>query len=129
MTYWLSVFLLIAHVTVAAAGQQQGVELSGVIRDALGLPIPGLEVALSGPSASTSVTTNGVGEYRFDVEPGEYRLTARRAGFREWSRDVVVQADVPVHIDAELQPNYTETTIVSASRGHDSLLTAPASSH
>lgn len=126
MTYWLSVFLLIAHVTVAAAGQQQGVELSGVIRDALGLPIPGLEVALSGPSASTSVTTNGVGEYRFDVEPGEYRLTARRAGFREWSRDVVVQADVPVHIDAELQPNYTETTIVSASRGHDSLLTAPA---
>src|SRR5262245_2100508 len=88
----LTVLLVIAAAPLGAAELQKNVELRGVVRDSMGLPMEGVEVLLSGPT-SESATTAMDGSYRFQVaDDGTYRLSASRNGFREWSRDVTLTA-------------------------------------
>ena len=128
MRYGLTLLLLLAHVSLGAAGQAQLDGLKGVVRDQTGLPIASVEVVLSGPSGVTTVTTNEDGIYRFQVmDGGAYQLSAVKNGFREWTRGIVLETRTPVEIDIDLRPGYAETLIVTASRTSESLMAAPAS--
>ena len=65
----------------ASASQLAGVgtgSVAGVVRDAAGLPVPGVGVTISGLALMTprKMSTRADGEYRFaSLPPGDYVLT------------------------------------------------------
>jgi outer membrane receptor protein involved in Fe transport len=127
MTYLISILLVLATATVSANGQQPG-GVSGVIRDSMGLPIEGVEVALTGPSGMVRATTAKDGAYQFQMlEAGEYQLRCVKNGFRESIRGVDIEAGGTLAMDVTMQAGYAETVVVTASRAPESLITAPAS--
>jgi outer membrane receptor for ferrienterochelin and colicins len=126
MRHVISILVLVAQASLALAGQSS--QVFGVVRDSMGLPMPGVEVTLTGPATTTTVTTADNGTYRFDVmESGAFRLSARKVAFREWVREVAVEPGSSVDLGVVLEPGYAETVIVTASRGPESLISAPAS--
>ena len=127
MKYLAVVLLLVAQARMIAA-QEQGAELSGVVRDSTGGVMPDVRVSLNGPSGVTAATTSASGEYRFQsLRPGSYDLSASRAGFLDAFRQVTVASGTPLQIDLTLEPMHVERTVVTASRFEQSLLAAPAS--
>lgn len=126
MTYLISILLVLAPAALGAGSQPGGV--SGVIRDSMGLPIEGVEVALSGPSGVATVTTAKDGAYQFHMlEAGEYQLRCVKNGFRESIRGIDVESGGTLAVDVTMQAGYAETVVVTASRAPESLITAPAS--
>jgi outer membrane receptor protein involved in Fe transport len=126
MKYVIPIFLLIAHASLGIAGQQPG-RLNGVVRDSTGLPMDDVEVALSGPTGVATVRTKADGSYQFEVAvAGRYQLSVRKTGFRELIREAALESGIALALDVEMQPDYAETMIVTASRVSESLITAPA---
>src|SRR5688572_590490 len=79
-----------------SASQLAGVgtgSIVGVVRDAAGLPVPGVGVAISGLALMTprTMTTRADGEYRFaSLPPGDYVLTYESPGFESVARQAHV---------------------------------------
>ncbi len=70
----------------AAMGQTETATISGLITDATGAVVPGVEVKLQSVDrgAVGSVTTNKAGIYVFaSVHPGPYQLTVHKPGFKQ----------------------------------------------
>ena len=127
MTHLISILLVLATATLGASSRQTG-GVSGVIRDSMGLPIEGVEVALSGPSGVATVTTAKDGAYQFQMlEAGEYQLRCVKSGFRQSIRGIDVESGGTHAVDVTLQAGYAETVVVTASRAPESLITAAAS--
>lgn len=89
LTMFLSVVLLVAS---ESWGQVSKGNLTGVVRDESGAPIPG--VAIQAVNTATGATRQEVsgrtGLYRFTLlDPGFYRLEAELPGFRRFVQDRV----------------------------------------
>src|SRR4051812_14918159 len=127
MRYVIAFVLFVAQTSVAAA-QQPGGQVSGIVRDATGAPLPNVDITLSDTARVVSrTTTSDAGEYRFDVIPaGPYRLAARANGFHEWTQNVQIVANAPVQVDVVMLLGYADRAVVSASFANDSLMKAPA---
>jgi hypothetical protein len=97
---------LVALVAVSLNAQTSRGTVSGLITDEQKAAIPGATVDLT--SLATNVTrstsTNESGLYRFDaVDPGEYKLTVKSAGFRTFvAQQLTVGAAQAVARDAQL---------------------------
>ena len=87
-------FLLLLLVCPIRAQAPSG-EISGVVVDASGSPVPGVRITLvnQATNATRDVTTNGEGIYVLPViPPGTYRLKAELSGFRSVERrDIELQ--------------------------------------
>ena len=94
--------------------------VSGVVRDASGLPVAGAQVSASGDRACRT-TTRAEGTFELScAQPGD-RLTVEADGLRP---AVVTAADGPTRI--RLDPAaFTEAVVVTATRG-DARTTSPA---
>ena len=89
--------------------------LRGTVTDQQGGLIPAAVVKLSSSSNGTSreVVTDQGGAYQFvQVTPGEYSLTAAKAGFSQASKEhVVLQVNVPATLDVQLAVGATSEQV------------------
>jgi hypothetical protein len=80
---FVTLLVIVAILPLWAQGQGTG-SIEGVLSDASGAVIPGLEVVIRnvGTNAARVVVTDDRGRYRADLlTPGDYEITATRAGF------------------------------------------------
>jgi outer membrane receptor for ferrienterochelin and colicins len=99
--------------------------ITGVVRDASALPIPGATVYVE-PSGATVVTdTNGTYTIT-DLPAGTYRLVAQLAGFgRVSSEPVVADAGLEWSLDFVLTPEFAEEVVVTGTRTERLLADVP----
>ena len=85
-----------------ARGQQlRGASIHGVVRDSVGTPISGVNVAVAGSGIRTR--TNDSGVYRLvGLAPGPATLTARRIGYRAFSEGLQLRDGDALSVDIRL---------------------------
>ena len=108
----LSARILLSLLTVGvmaapAAAQFDTAQVSGVVRDATGAVLPGVDVVLlaDGTGLERRTVSNEAGLYTFaNVPVGDYRITATLSGFQPVARTGVrVNAGLNIRVDIQLQ--------------------------
>ncbi|MCI0624854.1 MAG: TonB-dependent receptor [Acidobacteria bacterium] len=98
-----------------ALGQGSLGGIGGVVRDASGLPIPGVNVTATGLETNVvfSTTTNNVGLYQMAALPvGQYRLSVTARGFKTFVREPLTVATAStLTIDANLEIGQEAQTV------------------
>ena len=122
--------LVIATVCLALASlaAAQGVGgLSGSVRDAQGMIIPGVTVSVTGSAGIKVFTTDGQGLYRAaSLAPGTYQVRFELSGFRAVVKDdVKIAAGQTVTLDAVLEIALVESVTVTAQKREEDLQTVP----
>jgi hypothetical protein len=102
----LAVVALVSF-AVPATGQSTGANVAGVVADPSGAHIPDATVTIALPQSGrvVTVTTGREGEYRaVALLPGEYELSAERAGFARVTRRItlLVGSDTTVNFTLPL---------------------------
>ncbi|HTM49472.1 MAG TPA: carboxypeptidase regulatory-like domain-containing protein [Bryobacteraceae bacterium] len=99
--------LLALTLTACAAAQNITGAITGKVMDAAGAVIPDVSVTLTSQSTNITATakTNGEGIFSFPLsKPGQYRLTAEKAGFQKYATETFdVAVDQTVRVDAVLK--------------------------
>src|SRR5262249_7442282 len=93
--------------------------ISGLVRDALGGPIPGatIRVVSEASGAAIEAVSDDRGAYRVaPLTPGAYRVEATLQGFETAVRRLVVQVEQPVAVDVTLTPSRVSQTVVVTAR-------------
>jgi hypothetical protein len=103
----------------ASFGQVTTTNMIGTVTDASGAAIPGAQVTATnvGTGYARIVQSGAQGEYRLEFLPiGNYTVQISASGFKKVVRTgVVLQADQPARVDAQLQlGQVTETVEVSS---------------
>jgi Carboxypeptidase regulatory-like domain/TonB dependent receptor len=99
--------------TCPVMGQSATATVSGQITDASGATVPGAEVQLKSVERGiiTTTTTNDAGIYLFaNVEPGQYQLTVRKAGFKQTDLLGLI-ANVQDHIEQNFRLQVGSSTV------------------
>lgn len=100
---------------------QQSARVSGLVYDGLtSEPLPGATV-IYGQGRGT--ITDGEGRYRFQVVPGEIRVTFQYVGYRTESRQLMLSSGDTVELDISLLPQATQIdqVVISAGRAEQRL--------
>jgi len=123
-------FLLVLLAITSGQGQSTYGSIAGTVIDSSGAAMPASQVTLTniGTSEKRTQTTGSDGLYSFvNLIPGNYRLEAKKEGFKGFVREpIVVQVQQAIKIDATLQVGVvTESVTVS---GETSLLQPETSS-
>ncbi|MEE8148254.1 MAG: TonB-dependent receptor, partial [Longimicrobiales bacterium] len=109
----LALLAALALPATAAAIQWPG-ELSGRIVDSLtGTPLDAVEVLVEPGARKTSTDASGGFRLR-GLEPGSYRVSARRLGYGPSYRDVEIQNGVVARVALELTPMALEVSGITA---------------
>ena len=90
--------------------------MAGIVRDASGAILPGVNVEAAGPALiekSRAVVTDGTGQYRIvDLKPGTYTVTFTLTGFSTVRREGIELTGAGVTtINADLRVGAVEETI------------------
>ncbi|MDD8031017.1 MAG: TonB-dependent receptor [Acidobacteriota bacterium] len=108
------IFLLSFSVLQAQITRQSGM-VRGVVRDAEGIPLPGVTITLAGPSMMGKATdvTREDGSFRLPaVPPGTYTLTAELQGFKTLTMtEVIVRVGLTVTLDLKMEPATLEEQV------------------
>lgn len=98
-----------------AVGQTTFGSVVGTVSDPTGAVVPGVQVTLTniGTNTKAATTTNADGIYEFvNVQPGDYRIDARKSGFKGFSRSpVVVQTQQSYRINVTMQIGAVTQTV------------------
>ena len=113
------VFALIAASSSVAHGQSSKSSLTGVIFDATGALIPGVDVAARSNATGAELKTISAENGTFSIpalDPGTYTVTAALPGFKQAVlNNVKLDAGVPATVRVTLEVgNRTETVEVQA---------------
>ena len=106
---------------------QNNAQLEGVVTDATGAVIPGVEVTLSdnATNLSTTVISNETGRYIFvNIRPGSYMLAAELPGFKRASNpNVILQISETATLNITLETGEIteEVTVTSETAPVDSV--------
>jgi hypothetical protein len=116
-TLAVGVLLLFA---VPVGAQFDSAQVSGVVQDATGGVLPGVDVTLTavGTGLERRAVTNAAGLYTFPSVPvGEYRVAAALAGFTPVTKTgVTVNSGVNIRVDVQMSVGtVSETILVAAS--------------
>ncbi|HMC74280.1 MAG TPA: carboxypeptidase-like regulatory domain-containing protein, partial [Terriglobales bacterium] len=111
-------FLLVLLAITSGQGQSTYGSIAGTVIDSSGAAMPASQVTLTniGTSEKRTQTTGSDGLYSFvNLIPGNYRLEAKKEGFKGFVREpIVVQVQQAIKIDATLQVGVvTESVTVS----------------
>ena len=92
--------------------------ISGTVRDATGLVLPGVTVEARDAAGAGQVTfTDGVGEFTFSgLAPGTYEVTFTLPGFNAPAQVVEVGAEATATLDIEMAIGLEELVVVVGSR-------------
>jgi len=89
--------------------------ISGAVTDASGSAVPDAQVTLTSKatSAKENYATGADGIYSFvNLNPGEYRLDAEKAGFKHYKRETVfVQVQQNIRIDVTMEVGAVSQTV------------------
>lgn len=129
-----SLTLMVMLVVVLFSGgvllaQDPEARITGVVRDATGVGIPGVTITLTNQSTRTSLvaTTGGDGAYTVNVPPGTYAVVATLSGWRRVTSTATVAAGASVSIDFSLQPSLSEEITVTSMKRDETLHNVPFS--
>ena len=88
----LPAFVVACFLSALLVAQSGFGHIHGVVRDASGQVLPGVQVTLSGASSFRRTSLTGeTGEFWFrDIGPGTYSVTASLAGFNSARQDAIV---------------------------------------
>ena len=104
----IACFALILLVSSAPgyAQTQTGGQIRGIVRDSVGLPMPGVDVVVTDASAGARrATTLTDGTFVLEgLLPGTYAVAATREGFLRWTGTATLEADAPVSLTIEMRP-------------------------
>src|SRR5450631_3461580 len=100
----------------SAWAQQTLSGLSGVVKDAAGMPVAGATVEAASPALVErvrSVVTDGSGQYKItDLQPGAYTVTVKAPGFSTLTQTgVALPAAFVATVNADLKVGTPEQTI------------------
>ena len=115
----LRAFMVAALVMPADLAAQASTSVSGIVADAIGTPIAGASVSLSGHPVTAATDEEG----RFHLSApsaGGFTLSVKRLGFAPASREVTVSAGHPVRdLTIRMSPvaSLLSPVLVSATRG------------
>ena len=112
---WLAVALLVACAPGAWSQNANSGEIKGTVTDSTGAVIPQASVSVLNvlTGVITNVTTNDSGIYDLpSVEPGNYKITFAKAGFRDYVRAGLTIAVGPIGVNATLDPGTAAQEIV-----------------
>ena len=114
----LGLTLLVLPVAVLRAAQAGRQPLDGVVYDASGAVMPGVEVTLDTGASQRKATTDPAGKFRFDgVDPGAHALVVELPGFRALRQPFLLRKDGDWLRAVTLQiGDLKETVSVSAAR-------------
>lgn len=111
----ITVFLSFTFVAAMHAQTTQTGSLRGVVKDTEGIPLPGANITVTGPSliGSESAVTNPNGAYRIPVlPPGTYEVVVELSGFETMRREgVIVRVGMTVTINFEMPVDTIEEEI------------------
>ena len=109
--------------------QDPEARLTGVVRDATGVGIPGVTVTAVNQRtrASFVATTGGDGAYQLAVPPGTYSVTVTLSGWRRATETVDVATGAPKSLDVALQPSFGEEITVTSMKRDETLHNVPFS--
>lgn len=106
---------LLSLSAAVAHAQFDTAQVSGVVQDATGAVLPGVDVVLAnvGTRLERQAVTNEAGLYTFPSVPvGEYRITAGLSGFRSLTKSgVQVNAGLNIRVDVSLEVGALSETI------------------
>src|SRR5215471_5359980 len=102
-------------------------DIAGVVRDANGGVLPGVEVTVRGPAMFRTAFTDDRGHYEFGGLPaGRYELKAALPGFEAAAREVVVDPSTPsIDFVLSLSPMSETMTITATRTGTTDVQTTP----
>src|SRR5690242_19910844 len=86
----VAAFLGLLFLGAAGRAQETRATLSGIVSDSSGSVLPGASLQLANVETGVVLTAaaNEAGLYRFlFLDPGKYRLSATKSGFKTWERD------------------------------------------
>lgn len=108
--------------------QEDTATLSGEVKDEEGLPLPGVMVRATGPSASKSAVTEPDGKFEIkDLRPGVYDLTLEISGFAPLEqKGVTLSTGLNTLPFTMLAGGIQETMVITASKTETPLVDAPA---
>lgn len=111
----ISLLLVAGALVIPSAAQQPTSQVSGIISDSSGAPMPGTQIQITNVDTGITQTTtaNDAGEYLFPVlNPGHYSLTARKQGFAEETRTgIELVVSQVARFDFTLHPGSTRQTV------------------
>ena len=112
-----------------AVAKAQTSSITGIVRDALGIAVPGVIVTASNQSTNAStLTTSGTdGTYMLTVPPGSYSVTVALTGFRRASQTVEVRAGAATRVEFTLEPQLSEEVTVTAMKRELAVIDVPFS--
>ena len=102
----LAALLVIGFKTPSIRAQASGAHIDGIIRDAQGLPLPNVNVALTETQTglARSVETTNEGAYQFvSLNPGQYQLSAILKGFDAPVRTLTLEVNQYLRLDLVMQ--------------------------
>jgi iron complex outermembrane receptor protein len=125
----LAVLLVTLVCGARARAQAQEGKVSGVVRDAIGVGIPGVTVTATQqtPNTSRTTTTGSDGTYSLSLAPGAYTVTASMLGFRRVTFEIEVAAGAARSLDFSLQAILSEEVTVTAMKREETVLNVPFS--
>jgi hypothetical protein len=128
-TWILAALLITGFETPNLRAQASGAHIDGIIRDAQGLPLPNVHVALRETQTrlARDVETTNEGAYQFaSLNPGQYQLAAALQGFDSPVRTLTLEVNQYLRLDLVMQvgPVKQEVEVVGAA---EMLRTADAS--
>src|SRR5678815_3799036 len=107
--------VILFQVALAFSAQSTKVELSGLVTDPGGLPVPGAEVRLQNISthAEQSTSSGADGQYHFIAVPsGTYTITAMKQGFAATRREgLTLRIGDQITVDIPLQVGTVEQSV------------------
>ncbi len=128
------ILLLLLILSITPVASVQGAEagkLTGTVTDEQGGVIPRAAVTVKNERTESEfkAVSNGVGVYVIPSVPGgSYMLTVNVQGFRTWVlKDIKVDADSVVTVDATMQIGLATDIIVTASKYEEEIINTPAS--
>lgn len=96
--------LLVAGAPVLSAQSITTGSITGTLRDTSGKPVPGAQVRVRSSQIVRTVTSDGVGAFRFSLmNPGEWELIATKDGMQSLSMKVLVQTNSTQALSLTLQ--------------------------
>ncbi len=115
-----AVAVLVSVLACVAPGRADPTAVSGSVTDVFGQPLAGVEVELRGTGGSAPLAhavSDAQGRFSLrPVEPGDYVLVARKAGFAPAADPVVLPVAPDKKLSLALAPEELETVTVEAPR-------------
>ena len=125
----VGIALLITLLGAPVLALQQEARISGTVRDAVGVGVPGVTITATNDRTKASIvaTTGNDGTFTLTVPPGLYTVTATLPGWRRTTESAELGMGTSRTIDFLLQPAMSEEITVSSMKRDETLYNVPFS--